>query len=551
MMIEHRLALSLLLSLVPALAHAQFSETVEVRVTNVEAIVTDKAGKPVGGLTRDDFEVYENGVRQELTNFAEIREHVPAATLTPGEATTAAPEAVVRDPRRRLITVFVDNASLEMGNRNVVLPELQRFLRESVRPGDGVSIYTWGNNLQVELEPTSDPEIIEAAVKRIPKRALTAGGNTRSQFEYEIIQLIESYKGRVPPERPPISTGIMIASGYANRSTVEMRQKAEALKSVMAAARGIDARKVLVLLTQSLETNPGEYPFMFLDALRDEFEGRFSPLSEARIYDLPEVANELSAAANAAGITLYPINLAGKFTDESMRDASLNSQLTLRPVVTAGTSTINMHSIAVNTGGLATSGSSNWKLAFDTIANDLNIYYSLGYRTSGERKDRTKNVDVRLKKRGGYTVRTRKAIVERTAASEMTDSVTANLFQDPSQNDLGVEAAIDEESTPAEGNNVVIPIKITIPTETLTLLPDGDDLAGSFSLFAAFLRQDGAVSRVNRQTHQFRFPAESLPRRRELTINLNVTADPRTGSISVGVMDEASRATGFAVVKLN
>ncbi|HYK03838.1 MAG TPA: VWA domain-containing protein [Thermoanaerobaculia bacterium] len=543
------LVLSLLLAFFHGIANAQFSETVEVRVTNVEAIVTDKAGKPVGGLTKDDFEVYENGVKQELTNFAEVRENVPAATLTPGEAAPAA-EPVARDPRRRLITVFVDNASLEMANRNVVLPELQRFLRESVRPGDGVSIYTWGNSLQVELEPTSDPELIEAAVKRIPKRALTAGGNSRSQFEYEITQYIESYKGRVPPELPPIGTAITIASGYANRSTVEMRQKAEALKSVIASVRGVDARKVLVLLTQSLETNPGEYPFMFLDALRDEFEGRFSPMSEARIYDLPEVANELAGAANAAGITLYPINLAGKFTDESMRDASHNLQLTLRPVITAGTSTINMHSIAVNTGGLATSGSSNWKLAFDTIANDLNIYYSLGYRTSGERKDRTKNVDVRLKKRG-YTVRTRKAIVERTASSEMTDSVTANLFHDPSQNDLGVEAVVEEDNTPAEGNNVVIPVRITIPTETLTLIPDGDDLAGSFSLFAAFLRQDGAVSRVNRQTHQIRFPAESLSRRKELTINLSVTADPRTGSISVGVMDEASRATGFAVVKVN
>ncbi len=545
-------AVPLLFALSAGIANAQFSETVEVRVTNVEAIVVDKAGKPVGGLTKDDFEVYENGVRQELSNFAEIRENVPAATLTPGEtpAEPAPPEQVARDPRRRLITVFVDNASLEMGNRAAVLPALQAFLRRNVRPGDGVSIYTWGYSLQAELDPTSDPAAIDAAVARLPKRALSAGGDWRQHFEYEIAQLIESYKGRVPPELPPIGSAITTASGYANRNVAAMRQKSEALKSVIASLRGVDARKVLVLLTQSLETNPGEYPFLFIDALREQFEGNFSAMSEARAYDLPELPNEISAAANAAGVTLYPINVSGKFTDTMQRDPSSNAELTLRPLLIAQTSTVNLHSIAVNTGGLATTGSTNWQLAFDTIANDLNIYYSLGYRTSGERKDRIKNVDVRLKKKG-YTVRTRKAIVERTAASEMTDSVTANLFHDPSHNDLGVEATIDEDSTPASGDNVVIPVKITIPTGTLTLIPDGDDLAGSFSLFAAFLRQDGAVSRVNRQTHQFRFPAESLPRRNELTINLNVTADPRTGSISVGVMDEASRATGFAVVKVN
>jgi VWFA-related protein len=539
------LALSLLLGLSPGLAHAQFSETVEVRVTNVEAIVVDKAGKPVGGLTKDDFEVYENGVKQDLSNFAEVRENVPAATLTPGETTPA--EQVVRDPRRRLVTIFVDNASLEMANRNSVLPALQAFLRENVRPGDGVAIYTWGNSLQTELEPTSDPSAIEAAIGRLPKRAMPAGSDWRQQFEYEIAQLIESYKGRIPPELPPIQVAISVASGHANRNMSAMRQKSEALKSVIASVRGVDARKVLVLLTQSLESNPADQAFLWLDAIREQFNGGFSPTSEARLYDLPELANEISAAANAAGVTLYPINLAGKFTDTTLRDPSLNSQLTLRPVMTTQTSTINMHSIAVNTGGLATAGSSNWKLAFETISNDLNIYYSLGYRTSGARQDRTKNVDVRLKKKG-YSVRTRKAIVERTAASEMHDSVTANLFHDPSHNDLSIAATLND-ATPAGGENVLIPVTIIIPTETLTLIPDGTDLAGSFSLFAAFLRQDGAVSRVARQIQQFRFPAESLPRRKELTVNLNVTADPRTGSISVGVMDEKSGATGFAVVK--
>ena len=33
-------------------------------------------------------------------------------------------------------------------------------------------------------------------------------------------------------------------------------------------------------------------------------------------------------------------------------------------------------------------------------------------------------------------------------------------------------------------------------------------------------------------------------------MKLDVTADPRTGAISLGVMDEASSATGFALVKL-
>lgn len=543
-------ACSLLLAFCHAAANAQFSETVEVRITNVEAIVTDRAGKPVSGLTSDDFEVYENGVRQELTNFTEVHESVPSAILEPGAAPSA--ESVARDPRPRVVTVFVDNTTMDMMNRNSVLPELQRFIYENVRPGDAVSIYTWGNNLRMELEPTSDAAAVDAAIARIAKQAKPPGSDWRPEFEREIAELIEAYRDRISPvpEKPAISLAITTASGYANRNTTAMRQKGEAIKSVLASLRGVDARKVLVLLTESLETNPAEQAFMFIDALRDEFEGSFSAMSEARIYELPEMATDIATAANASGVTLYPINTAGKFTDNQQRDPSMNAQLTLRPVITAHTSTINMHAIATNTGGLATAGSSNWKLAFDTISNDLNVYYSLGYRTSGERQDRVKNVEVRLAKKR-HNVRTRKAIVERTAASEMSDSVTANLFHDASKNDLGILASAAPGTAAAGGVNVIIPVTIHIPTETLTLMPDGTELAGSFSLFAAFLRQDGAVSRVAKQTHQFRFPAESLPRRKELTVKLDVTADPRTGSISLGVMDEVSRATGFAVVKLN
>ncbi|HKR65719.1 MAG TPA: hypothetical protein VJZ00_18455, partial [Thermoanaerobaculia bacterium] len=96
----------------------------------------------------------------------------------------------------------------------------------------------------------------------------------------------------------------------------------------------------------------------------------------------------------------------------------------------------------------------------------------------------------------------------------------------------------------------VIPLTITIPTEKLTLLPEGTDVKGAFSVFAAFLRKDGAVSKVARQQQNFRFPAESLKRRKEITVKIDVKADARTGGISVGVLDEASRATGFAAVKL-
>ncbi|HYO79555.1 MAG TPA: VWA domain-containing protein [Thermoanaerobaculia bacterium] len=543
--------------------YAQFGETVEVRVTNVEAIVTDRSGKPVPGLTRDDFEIYENGVRQEISNFAEIREEAPSATMNTVATDNAAGTAAVRpDVRRRLITVFIDNASLEVGNRAAILPQLRRFLTEHVRPGDGVSIAVWGGNaLTVELEPTSDRAAIAAAVERLAGRTTRPAGDWRSQMSTELNAVISAYAGRTSPacrggadcvaEKPPFSIGLGIASSYANRAATEMRQKSAAIQSVIASLRGVEGRKILVLLTQSLSRNPGEEPLQILDTIKEQFggEGRtFNPMSEARIHDVMGIEREIAAAANGSGITLYPIHAAGKFADSDFLDPSVSTSISSRPVLRNDTTTPTLQAVAADTGGVALIGSTNWQLAFDTIANDLNTYYSLGYRTSGERQDRMKNVDVRLKNKR-YTIRTRKAVVEQTASSEMSDSVMANLFFANTNNDLAIKATPGTATAAADGT-LVLPLTITIPMQTLTLLPDGEDLVGRYSVFAAFLRQDGAVSRVANQTQQFRFPASSLARRKELTVKLDVTTDARTGAISVGVVDETSRATGYTLVKL-
>jgi hypothetical protein len=116
-------------------------------------------------------------------------------------------------------------------------------------------------------------------------------------------------------------------------------------------------------------------------------------------------------------------------------------------------------------------------------------------------------------------------------------------------NDLTITAAAGT-STPKDAEAVLVPVTVTIPMNQLTLIPEGDDLTGRFAVYAAFLRKDGAVSKVAQQPGVIRFPASSLASRKELTVKIDVTMDSETGGLSVGVLDELSRATGFASIKL-
>ena len=47
-------------------------ESIDVKVINVDVVVTDKKGNAVTGLTKDDFELFENGQPKLITNFYEV-----------------------------------------------------------------------------------------------------------------------------------------------------------------------------------------------------------------------------------------------------------------------------------------------------------------------------------------------------------------------------------------------------------------------------------------------------------------------------------------------
>ncbi len=50
-----------------------FVDTVYVQVVEVDVVVTDRKGRPVSGLKRDDFELYVDGVPVEISNFFESK----------------------------------------------------------------------------------------------------------------------------------------------------------------------------------------------------------------------------------------------------------------------------------------------------------------------------------------------------------------------------------------------------------------------------------------------------------------------------------------------
>ncbi len=119
---------------------AQFGSVVEVTSVELPVMVLDRGGHPVEDLDGDDFQVYEDGVLQELTHFA-----------------------LNRDLPVRLGIVVDTSGSMEE-----TLPEAQRvvmgFLRKLLRPRDRAFIEIFSDRPEVIAPFTADFGTLENAL---------------------------------------------------------------------------------------------------------------------------------------------------------------------------------------------------------------------------------------------------------------------------------------------------------------------------------------------------------------------------------------------------
>lgn len=121
-----------------------------VQVTSVELPVTvlDREGKPVKNLSAEDFQVFEDGVEQEVTHFS-LLEDLPVR-----------------------LGIVIDSS----GSMETTLPVVQRvvmgFLRQLLRPKDRAFIETFSDKPDLLAPFTADFETLENALLALyPDRA--------------------------------------------------------------------------------------------------------------------------------------------------------------------------------------------------------------------------------------------------------------------------------------------------------------------------------------------------------------------------------------------
>lgn len=542
-----RMTVAAAIAAIAVAAHGQtpppLVETMEVRVVNVEVVVTDKAGNRVTGLTQDDFEVFEKRRRQEITNFSEIGDEV----ISPRQRNaTEAPPLI---QRRNSVIFFVDTSSLDPRRRKAVFEELRRFAGTALRTGDRGMVTTWNKRVGVILPFSDSSEEVQRALYDVENDPGMILLNDRRMTRQRITTALQ--ESLENPDFYPIAQAygdsLEHAKVYAEEMYAHARSLMVAISSTLNTFGAVEDKKALVFVGDYLPSEAGSEMYQFV-------HDTFSPyLSGNAIRDLqleaPRTANWLEGivrAANATGVTMYMITGGGLQQIAVDPSESQQSMSTTATAILEFDTRNSFMRTAEATGGMAFTGGDPRKL-LEQIANDFRSYYSIGFRPSGKVDGKARAISVRAKN-PDYVVRYRQSYVLRSAEDEIADRVAANFYQSEEDGELLVTARTE---TPiiAGRNRMRVPVKVHVQGKNITLLPRDGMLAGDLTVYICGGNDDSGHSNVLRHKQRLSIPAgdEERFRASHLTFNFDVIVEQKAENfISAGVMDVVGGTYGLA-----
>lgn len=172
----------------PQTSQSQSDDVVRITVNLVQIDVTvvDEEGRPVTDLAPEDFEVYEEGRAQKITNFSYVapsdakKTRPPSAAAIPLAGVTAkktGKPVIVAPPTppvrlkpehvRRTVALVVDDLGLSQESSVRVRQALRKFVDEQLEPSDLVAIIRTGAGMGALQQFTTDKQQLHAAVDRV------------------------------------------------------------------------------------------------------------------------------------------------------------------------------------------------------------------------------------------------------------------------------------------------------------------------------------------------------------------------------------------------
>src|SRR5580704_6789163 len=136
-------------------------------LVQTDVLVKDKANKPVSGLGREDFQIFDDGKPQIIRNFAYESESSRALSDSEAGQPRSLPKAVTAKEVKRVMAFVVDTLHMKVENLYRTRQMLTNFIDTKMEPGDVVLVLPTAGGSGILQQFTSDQALLRSAVDRL------------------------------------------------------------------------------------------------------------------------------------------------------------------------------------------------------------------------------------------------------------------------------------------------------------------------------------------------------------------------------------------------
>jgi VWFA-related protein len=527
-----------------------FADEVSVEVVNVEVHVTDRQGRPVTGLAREDFRLFEDGGEVAIEYFTAVEgpaaraPEETAADASAGEEPAPAPEAEARDPLR--LVLFLDQAHMHPSNRARVMGDLERFVAETLRPDDQVMVVDHDRSLRLRQMFTTDREAVLAALGEVGE-----AGTSNLHSLSERRQALEELSDAGTCDELELLEALNQVRQYATWLQAEAEASLEAVRTVVGTLRGLPGRTLLVYVSDGMEVQPAADLFDALATTCPLGDLRTAVAGEATSWNLSSAMERLTAYANAQRVTLYTFDSSGLRADgdsELGGTPSLHGQR-LRTAGLQGSLTF----LAEQTGGKAALNANRLAPELAEAVEDASTFYSLGFTPDhrGDGRVHRLRVEVRAPH---HHVRFRRQYLDVPRQDRVTERMLATLLHGAIENPLGAVLEVGPAQPVGAGGGegrFRVPLRVTVPRSSLALVPgEGSAPAGRVVLYLATRDAEGAWSGVREKELPVRAAGGGSAGAGTESFVVAVELPPGEATVAVGLRDALGGETSYLRAEL-
>lgn len=538
-----------------------FVDEIALTIANLVVYVTDKKGRAVTTLTKDDFEIFQDGNPKQISNFKLFTSEVvrselgvttgpdiPEATPIPDATSAAGPQPVY-------LVLYVDNQNLDPLDRNRVLSQTRDFLRTSLHPPAQMMVVAYQRSFEVLQEFTSDPSEVLKALRLV--RTYTGGRTERDNSRQDIVDRIQRLKseqragsgsGRGGSSSREWNEIYNLIDNYAKESVNDLQFTLDSLRQIISSLTGLPGKKGVIYVSNGLPMIPGVE--LFYEASKSMNDSTI--LSRMYEYDRTRIYRQLAAAANAQDVTLYTIDASGLSLHGMGSAEYTTASDPMMSSIGRNNYTDSLRFLSDETGGIAIFNTNDVGSGLELVTQDMFTYYSIGYPLQASGQDKVHRVKVKLRDNpafSDYDLRFRPRFVEKSLETKVQERVVSSLVFEIDENPMGLNV---EAGTPAAAteDRWLLPTHLSFPLASVALLPEGDDFVARIVLFIAARDTDGKRSDLVRQMHEIRVPAASYEaaQSKDFGIDTQLLMESGRYKISIALLDPLTRQVSYRTI---